>query len=282
MGEVVYADILFLIDFSMDFLTFFILTRLLKKKIKLIRLCSASAMGGVYSVISLGMGRGTVLSLFFDMFVCFVMCMTAFLEKSSRQMRKMPLYTLLFFIVSAMLGGVMTSFFYLLNHSLSDIEGGRDELSLWVFGFVAILSGLTTLLGSNLLGRTSRAKFGRLTVSLGQRKMTFEAMSDSGNMLKDPIGGKDVVIVDREKAKGLVPALTLGKMGSLPPSIASRIRLIPIRTAAGEGMLTGFSPDMAELDFGGEKKEIDVIVALSAEALSGSGCEAIVASDYFT
>ena len=112
--------------------------------------------------------------------------------------------------------------------------------------------------------------------------MTFEAMSDSGNMLKDPIGGKDVVIVDREKAKGLVPALTLGRMGSLPPSIASRIRLIPIRTAAGEGMLTGFSPDMAELDFGGEKKEIDVIVALSAEALSGSGCEAIVASDYFT
>ncbi len=281
MGYVVYADILFLIDFSMDFLTFYIVSHIMRQKIKLIRICSASAMGGVYSVISLGMSVNRLLGFVFDIFVCFVMCMTAFLEKSPKRFRRMPFYTVIYFIVSAMLGGIMTALFGLLNRSVTGIDGGRDDLSLWVFGFVAIISGLATMLGSDLIGRSSRAKFGRLTVKMGTRKMSFEAMSDSGNMLKDPIGGRDVVIVDRNRAQSLVPALASGKMTSLPPELARTVRLIPIRTAAGEGMLTAFCPDEVFLDYDGTKKQIDVLVALSKEELKNSRCEAIISADYF-
>ncbi|MEE0970420.1 MAG: sigma-E processing peptidase SpoIIGA [Clostridia bacterium] len=281
MGQVVYGDILFMIDFSMDFLTFYIVSHILKQKIRLTRVCSASAMGGIYSVISLGIDVAPFLSFVFDIFVCFVMCMTAFLEKSPKRFKKMPLYTCAYFTVSAMLGGVMTALFSILNKTLTDIEGGRDDLSLWVFGFVALLSGLATFLGSDIIGRSSRAKFGKLTVRMGNRKMTFEAMSDSGNMLKDPIGGRDVVIVDRKRAQGLVPDLASGKMTSLPPSIARTVRLIPIRTATGEGILTAFCPDEVFLDYLGEEKRIDVLVALSKEGLGGRSVEAIVSADYF-
>lgn len=282
MGQLVYADILFLIDFSMDFLTFYIVSHLLKQRIRLVRHCSASAMGGVYSVISLGMPVNRFLGILFDIFVCFVMCMTAFFPKDPKRFRKIPLYMATFFVVSAMLGGIMTAFFSLLNSSVTDIEGGREDLSLWVFGFVALLSGLTTFLGSDLIGRTSRSKFGRLTVRVGARKMNFEAMSDSGNMLKDPIGGKDVVIVDRERASALVPSLASDKLTSLPPELARTLRLIPIRTATGEGMLTAFMPDEVYLDYDGSKKQIDVLVALSGEALGSNRIEAIISSDYFT
>ncbi|MBE6539075.1 MAG: hypothetical protein E7671_06415 [Ruminococcaceae bacterium] len=282
MGQVVYADILFLIDFSMDFLTFYIVSHLLKQKIKLVRHCSASAMGGIYSVISLGIPVNRFLGIIFDVFVCFVMCMTAFRTKDARAFRKMPIYTATFFVVSAMLGGIMTAFFSLLNRSLTDIEGGREDLSLWVFGLVAMLSGLATFLGSDLIGHTSRAKFGKLTVRVGARKMNFEAMSDSGNMLKDPIGGKDVVIVDRERARILVPALAAGNMASLQPELARTVRLIPIRTAAGEGMLTAFMPDEVYLDYDGTQKQIDVLVALSREDLKSGRIEAIIPADYFT
>ena len=282
MGEVVYADILFLIDFSMDFLTFYIVSHIFRQRVKLLRICSASAMGGVYSVISLGIGVNRWLGLIFDVFICFVMCMTAFLEKSPKRFRKMPLYTATFFVSSAMLGGVMTAIFGFLNRTLTGIEGGREDLSLWVFGFVAVLSGLATLLGSDLIGRSSRSKFGKLTVRMGTRKMSFEAMSDSGNMLKDPIGGKDVVIVDREKARSLVPLLAADKMTTLPAELARTVRLIPIRTAAGEGMLTAFCPDEVRLDYDGAEREIDVLVALSKDELKNSRCEAIISSDYFT
>ncbi len=282
MGGTVYADILFMIDFSMDFLTFYIVAHILRQKIRLFRICSASAMGGIYSVLSLGFTRNSIFYVILDIFVCFVMCMTAFLEKSSKRFKKMPFYTAVYFAVSAMLGGVMTAIFGFLNRSVDGIDGGREDLSLWVFGFVAVLSGLATLMGSDLIGRSSRAKFGKLTVKMGTRKMSFEAMSDSGNMLKDPIGGKDVVIIDRAKARGLVPAIAEGKFASLPYEIAKTVRLIPIRTAAGEGMLTAFSPDEVMLMYDGSQKKIDVLIALSKDELAGSRCEAIISSDYFT
>ncbi len=281
MNEVVYGDILFLIDFSMDLLTFYIVSHILKQKLSLIRVCSASAMGGVYSVISLGLRINSLLGFVFDLFVCFVMCMTAFSCKSLRGLGKMPLYTGAYFVVSALLGGTMTAAFGILDKTFSDFEGGRDDLSLWVFGFVALLSGLATFLGSDIIGRSSRSKIGRLTVRMGNRKMSFSAISDSGNMLKDPIGGRDVVIVDRKRAISLVPSLARDSFTALSPELAKGVRLIPVRTAAGEGLLTAFCPDEVILDFGGEEKRIDVLVALSGKSLGEKNFEAIVSADYF-
>lgn len=281
MNTIVYADLLFLIDFSMDFLTFYMVSRILRQKVKLIRICSASAMGGIYSVVSLGMGEKGILAFALDIFVCFVMCMTAFLEKNPKRFRRMPLYTVTYFVVSSMLGGAMTAIFSLFNRSVPDIEAGREDLSLWVFGFVALLSGLATMVGSDIIGKSGRARFGKLLIRLGNRKMTLEAMSDSGNMLKDPIGGKDVVIIDRKKGSQLVPSLASGDFSSLPESVAKTLRLIPVRTAAGEGMLAAFCPDEVTLEFEGDTKQIDVLIALSKEDMKDKRIEAIVSADYF-
>lgn len=283
MNDTVYADLLFMIDFSMDFLTFYIVTRLLRQKPKIIRMCSASAMGGVYSVISLGINVGGILALVFDVFVCFVMCMTVFLEKDPKRFRKMPLYTLLYFTVSALLGGTMTVIYGFLNRRKpNDAAVGRSELSLWVFGLVALLGGLVTLFGGNLLGRTSRTKIGRLTVRLGARKVTFEAMSDSGNLLRDPIGGKDVVVVDGRKARNIVPSLALSDACALPDEMKRRVRMIPVRTASGEGLLEAFVPDDVLLLYDGEERHIDVLIAVSKSNFDGGECEAIVPADYFS
>ena len=281
MNTVVYADMLFLIDFSMDFLTFYIVSRILRQKAKLIRICSASAMGGIYSVVSLGFGEKGVFAFALDIFVCFVMCMTAFLEKSPKRFRRMPLYTVTFFVVSSMLGGAMTAIFSLFNRSVTDIEAGREDLSLWVFGLVALLSGLATMVGSDIIGKSGRARFGKLSIRLGNRKMTLEAMSDSGNMLKDPIGGKDVVIIDRKRGSRLVPSLALGDFSSLPQNVAKSLRLIPVRTATGEGILAAFCPDEVTLEFEGDTKQIDVLIALSKEDMKDGRIEAIVSADYF-
>ena len=53
MGRVVYADLLFLVDFSMDFLCFFITARLLHRRFFFVRSILAAAIGGVYSVLAL-------------------------------------------------------------------------------------------------------------------------------------------------------------------------------------------------------------------------------------
>ena len=166
MNTVVYADLLFLIDFSMDFLTFYIVSRILHQKAKLIRICSASAMGGIYSVVSLGMSGKGLLSLSLSIFVCFVMCMTAFLEKSPKRFSRMPLYTVTFFVVSSMLGGAMTALFYLFNRlgldkafSGGENQGG-DGISVWLFAIFAAISGFVAILGGRLLKKKSMHRSG--------------------------------------------------------------------------------------------------------------------------
>lgn len=282
MEQIVYADLLFLIDFSMDFLTFYIVSKLMRHKIKLVRICSASAMGSIYSVTSLNMNVGHIVALLFDIFICFVMCMTAFLEKNPKHFRKMPIYMGTFFLVSAMLGGTMTAIFSIFNQTRISLDSEAESSpSLWVFGFVALFSAIATLGGSNFLARTGRTKTGKLTVSVCGRSITLAALSDSGNLLKDPASGKDVIVIDRARAIAVVPEL-YGNLSGLPPEMARRLRLLPVHTATGEGLLTAFVPDSVMLDYMEFTKELDVIIALSKKGLGGDSCEAIVPAEYFT
>ena len=78
MGETVYADILFFINFSMDFLCFYICSRVLGRPLACLRAALASAMGGVYSVAMLIWCPDGIVSLLLDVSVLLIMCAVFF------------------------------------------------------------------------------------------------------------------------------------------------------------------------------------------------------------
>ena len=78
MGQVVYADLLFLVNFSMDFLCFFVTARLLHRRFKVARSILAAAMGGVYSVAILFVSMNAILGLIADLGFCMLMCLSAY------------------------------------------------------------------------------------------------------------------------------------------------------------------------------------------------------------
>lgn len=81
METTVYADLLFLINFSMDFLCFYITATLLHRKLSLLRAIIASAFGAIYAVFALLAGFTITLSVIFDIFVCILMCIIVFYGK---------------------------------------------------------------------------------------------------------------------------------------------------------------------------------------------------------
>ncbi len=287
--QTIYVDLLFMINFSMDFLTLFIVSRIMCRKVRIIRLCSASAMGGVYSVMSIGFSFKPTLFLVFDIFICFVMCMTAFLEKSTHsgksyhRFRKMPLYTGMYFLISALLGGMMTAIFNLFNKSVT-IDAEEGTVSVWILGLAAVISGIATLSGSKLLLFAGKQKKGDLTIRLGARRIKLGGISDSGNMLKEPITGKSVIIIDKRAAKMLSPEISDNPcdMASNEEknALLGKILLIPTKTVSGEGLLVGISADEITLDFNGETKSIDAYLAISKKEFSGF--EALIPSEFFT
>ena len=156
MGQTVYVDLLFMINFSMDFLCFFLTARILALPLSLPRTLLASALGGIYSDIALFITLGALPSLLLDIFVCVLICAIAFLKKG--ELSSLPLYIIVYFAISMALGGFMTAIFNLLNKADIPLESGAsDGISVWAFAALAAVSGLLTFFGGRFFLPSSRS-----------------------------------------------------------------------------------------------------------------------------
>jgi hypothetical protein len=110
-----------------------------------------------------------------------------------------------------------------------------------------------------------------VTVTLLGKSLSLEGMVDTGNLLRDPVGGRAVICADGESLGGLLsPALAnflrgdTGSSASLSPDEGRRVRIIPAGTATGSGVLYGFLPDTVTVAGEGKPpREVDAVVAVA-------------------
>lgn len=284
----VYADLLFLINFSMDYLCLYICARILHRKMSLFKMVIAAAVGGVYSIISLVLDLGGAISLTIDIVVCILMCAIVFAEKS-RHISSTLLSSFLFLGISMMTGGAMTAIFNLLNRLDLPIDSiGDDGISPYLFAILAIISAIITLRGSDILSRKSTVATCTLKVKIKQKEATFKALSDSGNLARDPLGGKPIIIVDRNIFSEIADLSFFDELasGKTPQNLPYRnTRIIPIKTAVASSLLVAISPDKLTVELYDSKKkqtlsaDIDALVAPSELGEVGEGCNAIIPAE---
>ncbi len=285
MGQIVYVDLLFLINFSMDFLCLFLAAKILSLPLSLGRALLGAAVGGIYADLALFFPFGRALSLLLDIAVCFALCAIVFYRK--REGKSLPLYTLVFTAVSMTLGGIMTALFNLLNRSslaegMSGVEG--DGISVWLFGLLALLSGGITLLGGRFFARRSSVKRAEIEVVYGGRRARLSGMTDTGNLLREPISGRPCIVADIGAMEGVLPAEILrvarkkdvqGWEG-IHASHVKNLRLIPTKTASGEGILVGVRMEKITVNFGKGARQVDALLALTELGESAEGSRALI------
>lgn len=288
MGQTVYVDLLFLINFSMDFLCFFLSSKLLGKKLSVWRAGIAAVLGGIYASAVLFWSVGRIAALAIDIAACAGMCAVAFYERG--RARSLPFYILVYFAISMALGGFMTALFNLLNKADLPLEQGTsDGLSVWVFALLAAASAIITLLGGRFFGRRAVQKNADIVISYAGKSVRLRGMSDSGNLLHEPISGRVCIVADLGALRPILPTRVYdaarkkdaGAIGRLSPEDAARVRVVPIRTAGGEGMLLALRADRVMIDCGSGEAEIDALVALSDISSSADGNEALIPAELF-
>ena len=285
MGQVVYADLLFLVNFSMDFLCFFITARLLHRPFRIWRSILASAMGGVYSVVVLFMNFKMLPGFIADLGFCILMCLCATGIKGKRT-SEFFLYTSVYFGVSVGTGGCMTAMYSLLNRMdlpLSAVKDNPDGISVWIFGLLAIVSGIVAMAGGKMFKNASASEVSTLEITYGGRTLSLRGMLDTGNMLKDPISGRPVIIIDKVSLKGFISESIIDKAmrgdiaGIIEENYESKVRLIPMKTASGGSMICAFAPQKI---IGKNGVEIDALFAPAALRLDSDkiamGCSALL------
>ncbi len=269
MVRTVYLDLLFLINFSMDFLCIYIAAKIMSARLLVARSVGAAILGGIYSCVSLFIPSGYFFTLLCDLCVCFLICAISF-------GRKIGLFfsSVVYFAVSMALGGFMTALFNLLNRlGFSSLEGADDTdgISVWLFLLLAVVSAVFTLWGGNFFKRSSKIKRAELRICEGSREKRLSALVDSGNLLREPISGRACVVINSASVQDFfdLELIRLSKNGgmesfeSLPSSLKKRIRLIPTLTATGEKMLVGIRADRLFIDFEKGEREIDAMLVFS-------------------
>ena len=270
MERVVYADILFLINFSMDFLCLYISSKILSIKLSSIRAILSATLGGVYSVLALFLPSAYGLSFIVDVGVCLLMCLVAW--GKARKKGDLFVGAAFYFAISMALGGVMTAIFNLLNRlGFDKLEAtGKDGISVWLFALVAIISGGVTLLGGRFFKKRSLVRTAEVEISYGGKTKRISAIVDTGNLLCEPISGKPCVVADARELREILPSevVTASARGGVSLLGAGEhlknVRLVPARSATGERLLLALRVDKITIDTGKGAYEADALLALTS------------------
>ena len=286
MGESVYVDLFVLINFSMDFLCFFLTANLLNRPFVITRALLSSIVGGIYADLALFFSAGKLLSFVIDLGVCSLLCAIAFGQR--RKAKELPLFLLVYLAVSMALGGIMTALFQLLNRSsiLENVEMSEgDGISVWTFFLLALLSGIITFLSGRFFRKKTAKAEATVEIFYEGKQASLSAMSDSGNLLREPLSGKPCIVADIHAMEQVLPreiilaaranAVSLEK---IPVQHAKRVRLVPTKTAAGQGMLLAIRAERIAVDCGKGAHEIDALIALADLGKSADGNEALLPS----
>lgn len=182
----------------------------------------------------------------------------------------------LFLLLSLSLCGIQAVLSELFSWGTVVYQGGVLLMVSWrsLVASAALLYGVCTALSGVAQGR--RRIYLRTQVTAGGRTMSFRALSDTGNFLRDPLTGKPVVLADSVVAASLLglerealrhPAETLPKLASRWPELQPR--LIPYSTVGtGRGLLLGIR--CQELLVGKQRRH-GGILAFSPEEVSEDG-----------
>lgn len=279
----VYADLYFLVNMSMDLLCLNLTAALLHRKVQRWRLLLAAAFGGGFALAVLLLGIDGAVGVALDVLAAVAICAIAFARRATRPLAALRT-TGAYFLISTLLGGIMTVLFRWLNRLQLPFDAlSEDHISVWLFAVLALVSGVLTRRGGRLLGFSHRVKTATVKAVLFGKPVTLRAMVDTGNLLRDPASGRSVILCDADRLHAVLPAWVFLPVGD--PSrmrfesdhaTARRLRLIPSATATGSALLTAIVPDSLSITDRDGTRECDFLLAIAALGENAAGFDALL------
>ena len=132
-------------------------------------------------------------------------------------------------------------------------------------GLMAIGLSMTAYLLMNLIPNVLM-NVRQVELRVEERAIILPAMLDSGNLLRDPITNRPVLVIPARAARTLYPDLEdPSNLTELPLGF----RLLNVRTAAGSSLLPVFRPDECRIYLNGSACRADLLVAVAGEEYRG-------------
>lgn len=250
----IYADILIITNIYVDFLLIKSAQTITHSPLKASRGCIAAVIGSLFSLVIFMPKMSAAVMILIKTASAALTVLAAFGYESRRAYLKR---LFVFWLASFIYGGVGTAVSYFAGGRLFVSRNGviYADFSMAALVITSIAAYLSIAVYKRLADCSEEGAVYTVIVSDNDMTVSFKAIADTGNVLKDSFTGKPVIVCGKktlERLYGSVPdekALTEASgRGELADGLAGRLavkkrwRLIPYRTASGGGLIPIICP----------------------------------------
>lgn len=276
-----YVDIIFMENVFMNSIILLATGIILKDSMKIVRNLIGSTIGALYAIIIYVSNIAIYSNIILKILLSFVIVYISFKPANLKSFFK---HAVIFYLTSFTFGGVAFALLYFVRPEDILYQNGvligtypiKMILAGGILGFIII-----TIAFKNIKSKLSKQDmFCDVELKLEEKALSFKAIIDTGNFLRDPISKAPVIIVEKETLKGFLPAeivdnthdIINGKNVELG-AFSQRIRVIPFKSLGKEnGLILGFKLNNARIEYQDiEYKAKNVIIGIYNGKLSRNG-----------
>ena len=281
----IYVDVVFIENLIMNYIILLANAFILKIKVKQLRLVFASSVGAIYTVMAYIASNRIFSNFFIKLILSIIIVYIAF---NSKELKVFLKQLVVFYLTSFVFGGAAFAFIYIIKPQNILMKNGlflgtytlKTVVISTIIAFVIII--LTFRFVKNKFSKKDIYK--EIDVAIEEKVVRVKAIVDTGNMLKEPITGKPVVVIEHTCFYNVLPKEILnnlekilgGDLENISEEIKNeyltRLKFIPFSSLGKQnGMILGISPQFIKICGEEDRKIKDIIVGIYNKSLTKDG-----------
>ena len=225
-----------------------------------------------------------------------IMVVVAFCPQNVKKLCKQ---LVLFYLTTFTFGGVATYLIYVLKPQNIIIKNGMfvGSYVLKVIFIGAIVGTIILITAFKFANNkiTKKDMFCKVKIVLNGKELILNAMVDTGNLLKEPITGSSVVVVERTSLYDILPkeilnnteSILCGDFTNISDEIKNeyitKLKIIPFSSLGKQnGMLIGIKPEKLEVINEQTEEKNNAIIGIYNKSLTKHGeYKALIGMDLY-
>ena len=212
----IYVDIVLLENLCMNYIILFSTAYILKLKRKHIRIFISSLLGAIYAILA----YANIIPMYTNIITKIILsiCMI-YIAYNPKHVKGMIKELMVFYLVSFALGGCAFALLYIVRPQ--DIFM-KDGVYIGTYPLkIALLGGIVGFIVTYISFKIVKSRITKneiiykTIIKFDEKELEINVMLDTGNMLKDPITGEAVMLIEKEKLYGLIPRSILDNVENI-------------------------------------------------------------------
>ena len=262
MEQIIYVDILFIVNFLITYLLLLTTMKLMKSDEKRWRMLIGAFFGGIYSLIILAPDLNYNLSLISKFLSAGLIILISFKRSNWKRYLKAVSF---FFGASFVFVGVMIALWFTFKPNGLIINNSTVYFD--IDSKILIISALIAYILANIIIKihnktAAKNQIYNVVVHSNGKEKSFNAFADTGNKLKEPFSNTPVVVVNESLMNGMFNS--------------EKMRVIPFHTISTSGVMQSFKPEFITIN---DKKITNVYIALSDGNFKNGDFEGVINPD---